>query len=185
MDVSHSIGNSGYFSLAGAEACTDKVNYTHCFVKCSPACHDRNFAYTVKEEAVMADSMEVYSEKRNWNRTAMLLFVFKRTQVNIYRYRAKYESIELFSLLGGFIGIWLGVSLIAVLDFLESLTTFTVFMIDRIKASPRLARIRSAISSRSPSRANSMQSETSIPWARSDSNNHLRVDLRRGSNGHY
>ncbi|GFT45584.1 uncharacterized protein NPIL_65361 [Nephila pilipes] len=168
-----------------AEACTEKVNYTHCFVKCSPACHDRNFAFTVKEEAVMPDSMELYSLKRNWNRTAMILFIFKRTQVNIYRYRAKYESIELFSLLGGFVGIWLGVSLIAVLDFLESLATFTVFLVDRIKSSPRIARIRSAIESRSQSRANSMQSETSIPWARSDSNNHLRVDLRRGSTGHY
>ncbi|CAL1291832.1 unnamed protein product [Larinioides sclopetarius] len=168
-----------------ADACTDKVNYTHCFVKCSAACHDRNFVYTLKEEEVMPDSMEGYSLKRNWNRTAMLLILFKRTQVNVYRYRAKYESIELFSLLGGFVGIWLGVSLIALLDFLESMVAFIVYLIERIKKSPRIASIRSAIGSRRQSRSNSMQSEISIPWARSDSNNHLRVDLRRGSNGHY
>ncbi|CAL1291835.1 unnamed protein product [Larinioides sclopetarius] len=132
-----------------------------------------------------SDSMEGYSLKRNWNRTAMLLILFKRTQVNVYRYRAKYESIELFSLLGGFVGIWLGVSLIALLDFLESMVAFIVYLIERIKKSPRIASIRSAIGSRRQSRSNSMQSEISIPWARSDSNNHLRVDLRRGSNGHY
>ncbi|GIY58750.1 hypothetical protein CDAR_388171, partial [Caerostris darwini] len=142
---------------------------------------DRNFGYSVKEEDVMSDSMELHSSKRNWNRTAMVLFIFKRTQVNMYKYRAKYESIELFSLLGGFVGIWLGVSLIALLDFLESLATFTVFLVDRFKANPRIASIRSAIGSRVSSRNNSVHSETSIPWARTDSSNHLRVDLRRGN----
>ncbi|GIY44461.1 uncharacterized protein CDAR_221741 [Caerostris darwini] len=171
------------FKFCGREAedCMNKINYTHCFVKCSPACHDRNFGYSVKEEDVMSDSMELHSSKRNWNRTAMVLFIFKRTQVNMYKYRAKYESIELFSLLGGFVGIWLGVSLIALLDFLESLATFTVFLVDRFKANPRIASIRSAIGSRVSSRNNSVHSETSIPWARTDSSNHLRVDLRRGN----
>ncbi|CAN8025416.1 unnamed protein product [Ixodes persulcatus] len=34
-----------------------------------------------------------------------------------YRHRAKYEQIELFSYMGGFIGIWIGVSFLDVLDY--------------------------------------------------------------------
>ncbi|KAG8191771.1 hypothetical protein JTE90_026809 [Oedothorax gibbosus] len=158
--------------------CTNSVNYTHCFVKCSPACHDRTFQFTFKEEDIITKLMDSSVGKKNWNRTVLLWFLFKRTQVNIYRYRAKYEGIELFSFLGGFIGIWLGVSLIALLDFLESLATFTVFLFDRVKANPRIASIGSAIGSRMgrASRKNSLSSTSSIPWAKESDRNHLRVE---------
>ncbi|KAH6921980.1 hypothetical protein HPB50_007235 [Hyalomma asiaticum] len=41
-----------------------------------------------------------------------------------YRHRAKYEQIELFSYLGGFIGIWIGVSFLNVLEYGTQATTW-------------------------------------------------------------
>lgn len=76
--------------------------------------------------------------------------------------------------MGGFIGIWLGVSLIALFDFLESLTAFGVFLFDRMKHSRQVSELKSAIGSRI--RSNSTFSSDSMPWAKSPQNqNNLRV----------
>ncbi|XP_054718858.1 acid-sensing ion channel 1C-like [Uloborus diversus] len=168
------------FKFCGEETdiCTEKVNYTHCFVKCAPACHSRSFEYKVEEEdsllpllnsiadvtdvasSGLQGSQEASAAHYNWNRTTVIFIIFKRTEVNIYRYRPKYESIEFFSFLGGFIGIWLGVSLIAVLDFIESVSTFFVFLFDRLKSSS-ISDLKTRI------RTSSTFSSDSLPWATS------------------
>ena len=91
-----------------------------------------------------------------------------------------FQTIEFFSFLGGFIGIWLGVSLIAVFDFLESLSTFLVFLFDRMKNSNQVTELRSAIGSRIRSRSNSTFSTDSSPWGKPSQNpNNLMVNSVR------
>ncbi|XP_042894641.1 acid-sensing ion channel 1A-like [Parasteatoda tepidariorum] len=175
------------FKFCGEEMddCLNSINYTFCYVRCAPACHDRNFDYDIKEEDVMKDTRVGHAVTHNWNRTAILLIIFKRTNVNVFRYRAKYDSIELFSFLGGFIGIWLGVSLIALLDFLESLSTLIVYVFDRFKNKHKITNIQSAIGSRI--RSNSTFSTDSMPWAKDAKEHprHLGVNVRKVTNGHY
>ncbi|XP_023234703.1 uncharacterized protein LOC111634211 [Centruroides sculpturatus] len=49
---------------------------------------------------------------------------YKRPEILVYKYKPQYELIEFFSYIGGYIGIWLGISLIAVFDFLEMLFVY-------------------------------------------------------------
>ncbi|GIY11580.1 hypothetical protein CDAR_164451 [Caerostris darwini] len=42
-------------------------------------------------------------------------------QTTTYTYSPKYQNIETFSYVGGYVGMWLGISLVAVFDFLETL----------------------------------------------------------------
>ncbi|GFS77924.1 hypothetical protein NPIL_102251 [Nephila pilipes] len=50
---------------------------------------------------------------------------FQKMEETLYIYKAKYEVVETFSYIGGYVGIWLGVSLLALFDFLEA-TTFLI-----------------------------------------------------------
>ncbi|GBN96530.1 hypothetical protein AVEN_67328-1, partial [Araneus ventricosus] len=43
------------------------------------------------------------------------------SEVVTFRHRPQYLYIEAFSTIGGFIGIWLGISLIQLTDFIETL----------------------------------------------------------------
>ncbi|XP_076348141.1 bile acid-sensitive ion channel-like [Tachypleus tridentatus] len=47
----------------------------------------------------------------------------------VYTYTPRYEDIEVFSFIGGYIGMWLGISLLALLDFLESLILLFRFLL--------------------------------------------------------
>ncbi|KFM79363.1 hypothetical protein X975_09995, partial [Stegodyphus mimosarum] len=42
-------------------------------------------------------------------------------ETTVYEYSPKFQNIETFSYLGGYVGMWLGISLVAVFDFLETL----------------------------------------------------------------
>ncbi|XP_071036950.1 degenerin mec-4-like [Parasteatoda tepidariorum] len=41
-------------------------------------------------------------------------------ETTTYTYSPKYQNIEIFSYIGGYVGMWLGISLVAVFDFLET-----------------------------------------------------------------
>ncbi|XP_035221235.1 FMRFamide-activated amiloride-sensitive sodium channel-like [Stegodyphus dumicola] len=43
------------------------------------------------------------------------------TEIIRLQHRPQYRDVELFSHIGGFIGVWLGVSLVSVMDLLEAL----------------------------------------------------------------
>ncbi|KAG8176436.1 hypothetical protein JTE90_026654 [Oedothorax gibbosus] len=45
--------------------------------------------------------------------------LFDRFEITNMTYNAKFESLELFSVLGGYMGMWLGMSLVAVYDFID------------------------------------------------------------------
>ncbi|XP_035232661.1 FMRFamide-activated amiloride-sensitive sodium channel-like isoform X2 [Stegodyphus dumicola] len=43
------------------------------------------------------------------------------SEVIRYQHRPQYRTVELFSYIGGYIGIWMGISLVELMDFLEAL----------------------------------------------------------------
>ncbi|CAL1262362.1 unnamed protein product, partial [Larinioides sclopetarius] len=46
---------------------------------------------------------------------------FDKFDITTYSYTPKFELIETFCYLGGYVGIWLGISLVAIFDFVESI----------------------------------------------------------------
>ncbi|GFY51215.1 uncharacterized protein TNIN_410311 [Trichonephila inaurata madagascariensis] len=60
---------------------------------------------------------------------------FVRNQVMKFSYKKKYEIVEAFGYIGGFLGMWLGISLIAVCDFLETCLIILIHACKRRKSS--------------------------------------------------
>ncbi|XP_035222202.1 degenerin-like protein asic-1 [Stegodyphus dumicola] len=50
--------------------------------------------------------------------------LFDRFEITNITYNPKYESLEVFSVIGGYMGMWLGVSLLAVYDFIGTIIMF-------------------------------------------------------------
>ncbi|CAL1266585.1 unnamed protein product [Larinioides sclopetarius] len=60
-----------------------------------------------------------------------------KTQVMTFIYSKKYQGIEVFGYIGGILGMWLGLSLIAVCDFLETCLAIIIHACKRWKVSRR------------------------------------------------
>ncbi|GFR20404.1 uncharacterized protein TNCT_25531 [Trichonephila clavata] len=56
-----------------------------------------------------------------------LNFLFNRLEIERFDHEAKYESVSMFSYIGGYMGMWLGISLISLFDFLETLVRLCIY----------------------------------------------------------
>ncbi|GFS80952.1 uncharacterized protein NPIL_62591 [Nephila pilipes] len=74
-------------------------------------------------------SEEMRTKKRGYDCTGMNTFIpecstidiailFDRFEINNLTYNPKFENLELFSSIGGYMGMWLGISLVTVYDFM-------------------------------------------------------------------
>ncbi|GFY51688.1 uncharacterized protein TNIN_92001 [Trichonephila inaurata madagascariensis] len=92
-----------------------------------------DFECDVQERKLEVNNVEsiedLYSMDPVLRNKAVMLIFLKRPEVIIYSHRPQYEDIEIFSFFGGYIGMWLGISLIAVFDLLENVTLVTYFWI--------------------------------------------------------
>ncbi|GBN43192.1 hypothetical protein AVEN_160508-1, partial [Araneus ventricosus] len=57
-----------------------------------------------------------------------LNFVFSHLEVEKFVHQPRYESVEMFSYIGGYMGMWLGISLVALFDFAETLVALVTYM---------------------------------------------------------
>ncbi|CAN8001339.1 unnamed protein product [Ixodes hexagonus] len=120
--------------------CDSDIPLTRCWVKvldatercqkkyCRKACLESQFETSVTQDP-WPDELFFMQERDKYSRINITTFQEARmnlTRVYLiygtlnritYRHRAKYEQIELFSYMGGFIGIWIGVSFLDVLDY--------------------------------------------------------------------
>lgn len=103
-----------------------QLNMTECYNLCPQPCDFTDFEYDVQERILEDDSastiQDFYEHKKMNQRRAVVLIFLKRPEIVVYSHRPQYEDIEVFSFLGGYVGMWLGISLIAVFDFFESVT---------------------------------------------------------------
>ncbi|XP_035222461.1 uncharacterized protein LOC118195285 [Stegodyphus dumicola] len=51
---------------------------------------------------------------------SVITISFNKMEVIKYSYSPKYESVSLFSYVGGYLGLWLGISLVAICDVIET-----------------------------------------------------------------
>ncbi|XP_015924700.2 uncharacterized protein [Parasteatoda tepidariorum] len=90
-----------------------------CIMTCKEECLKVSFSTEVKE-------MYLSRNKPDNNSTSNSRFIYLDVDINDkeitrFEFSPKYQNVEAFSYIGGFIGIWLGVSLVQVADFLESI----------------------------------------------------------------
>ncbi|XP_071041765.1 uncharacterized protein [Parasteatoda tepidariorum] len=113
----------------GIETITKDV-IKECSSRCKPACLEQ--IYEMKYEEMEFNSRICNESDENCRTEFILLKIsFRRFRLTKQIYEPKYTSIELFSYIGGFMGLWLGLSLVSFFDFLESLCLLTYFPLRR------------------------------------------------------
>lgn len=86
-----------------------------CMENCKPACLDVQYEATAqgsRRGSVFCGGTTIKGILAGVRLSSM--------QTTTYRYAPKYEEIEAFSYVGGYVGMWLGISLVAVFDFFET-----------------------------------------------------------------
>ncbi|KAG8186933.1 hypothetical protein JTE90_000403 [Oedothorax gibbosus] len=96
-----------------------------CSRECAEACHEST--YHLRAEVNEEHSEECPAEDVNCKQEYMILyFLFNRFEVTTFVHERKFESVSLFSYIGGYVGMWLGVSLVALFDLAETLVNLLV-----------------------------------------------------------
>ncbi|KAF8782010.1 hypothetical protein HNY73_012345 [Argiope bruennichi] len=95
--------------------------FEECTVKCQPACYEE----------------EIRDKKKTTKCETGIGISFMKTQVMTFIYSQKYQGIEVFGYIGGILGMWLGLSLIAVCDFLETCLAIIIHACKKWKLSRR------------------------------------------------
>ncbi|XP_071040992.1 uncharacterized protein [Parasteatoda tepidariorum] len=91
-----------------------------CGSKCQPACREQT--YDVKYDEIEFSTRLCDQDDINCRKSDVFLSVsFRKFQLSKHIFEPKYKSIELFSYIGGYMGMWLGISLVSIFDLLESL----------------------------------------------------------------
>ncbi|XP_064485254.1 degenerin-like protein unc-105 [Ornithodoros turicata] len=129
--------------------CDADIALTRCWVKvldeaercqkkqCHKSCYETQFETSVTQDP-WPDELFFKQELHRYK--AINISTFQEARMNLtriyviygtlnritYRHRPKYEQIELFSYMGGFIGIWIGVSFLNVLDYCARMMTWMI-----------------------------------------------------------
>ncbi|XP_015919383.1 degenerin deg-1 [Parasteatoda tepidariorum] len=87
---------------------------------CNPACYDEHYEIVrdVRDRRSQADCG--FDEFKSFAQDIGMFIYLNGMETTTYTYSPKYQNIETFSYLGGYVGMWLGISLVAVFDFLET-----------------------------------------------------------------
>ncbi|KAG8175125.1 hypothetical protein JTE90_010532 [Oedothorax gibbosus] len=96
----------------------DKVFYI-CFNKCKDDCFRMKYTYDVSEIYEVPEWTKEENNKKS--RLIKVAIDFEDSEIIALHYRPQFQEVEAFSYIGGFIGIWLGVSLVQIADVFESL----------------------------------------------------------------
>ncbi|XP_055932771.1 uncharacterized protein LOC129962800 [Argiope bruennichi] len=95
-------------------------DFFRCFETCKNDCSKTKYTMIVQER---------YTSDMFWDKTPdesqkdliMVEIIIDHSEVITFFHRPQYLDVEAFSYIGGFIGVWLGISLVEVTDFVESL----------------------------------------------------------------
>lgn len=119
---------NGKFCNAEGKKCIMKVNNEECYQKCKSSCRFLDFHYDVKSFPNYREKYNIFHDLGfnffNSNATAELSFVYIKPELLVNENRPRLEIIEIFSFAGGYVGIWLGISLVSIFDFFEWLTVY-------------------------------------------------------------
>ncbi|XP_015921196.1 FMRFamide-activated amiloride-sensitive sodium channel [Parasteatoda tepidariorum] len=91
--------------------------FEECAHFCHQACFREDISVDVQEHPFAKSKLGIAKEDEC---RSLIIFSFNRMEVLEYRYSEKYQSVSLFSYIGGYLGLWLGISLVAICDVIET-----------------------------------------------------------------
>ncbi|XP_055934771.1 uncharacterized protein LOC129964111 [Argiope bruennichi] len=99
-------------------------DFGECAENCKDDCAKTKYSVNVQERYT---SDFFWNEAPDEEETKLIIveIIIDHSEVITFLHRPQYLSVETFSYIGGFIGVWLGISLIEVTDFVESI--FRIF----------------------------------------------------------
>lgn len=100
-----------------------------CLTLCKDDCEKQKFSTVVEERVVEEADWEKKEDKEQ--RKSYVYLYLSDPEVVVYRHRPRYETVEVFGYIGGYSGVWLGISLVAVIDFIECLFLIASFAFRR------------------------------------------------------
>ncbi|GIY05821.1 uncharacterized protein CDAR_316141 [Caerostris darwini] len=92
--------------------------YKQCADSCNRACNRENIRVAVEEYASLLSLRDKDGVEQC---SSVITLAFNRMELKKFSYYPKYERVDLFGIIGGYLGVWLGISLLAVTDLLETL----------------------------------------------------------------
>ncbi|XP_015931146.2 degenerin-like protein asic-2 [Parasteatoda tepidariorum] len=102
-----------------------------CTKQCHPPCNDQR--YEVRTDEVTRFDHLCQQSNENCKHAAVIVVVsFQRFRVTKFIYQPKFETVELFSYIGGYMGMWLGLSLVSLFDLAETLAYLFYYPVGRM-----------------------------------------------------
>lgn len=89
-----------------------------CEFKCKNDCHYTKYTYKVQERFSANLLKDINSENDIFTKIAVEIFL-EGDEIFVLQHSPKYMVVEVFSNIGGFIGCWLGISLLDITDIFE------------------------------------------------------------------
>ncbi|GFS32899.1 uncharacterized protein NPIL_95841 [Nephila pilipes] len=103
----------------------------NCTLECRDACYDHH--YEVRYEKIgNMDHTCMENDKWCLKSRIKLTIVFNKFRLSRYVYQPKFASVEMFSYIGGYMGMWLGLSLISLFDLFETICHLLFFPVGRM-----------------------------------------------------
>ncbi|KAG8175124.1 hypothetical protein JTE90_010531 [Oedothorax gibbosus] len=93
--------------------------FSNCFNKCKDDCFRMKYTYDVLEIYEVPEWTKEENNKQS--RLIKVAIDFEDSEIIALHHKPQFQEVEAFSYIGGFIGIWLGVSLVQIADVFESL----------------------------------------------------------------
>ncbi|XP_023229573.1 amiloride-sensitive sodium channel subunit beta-2-like [Centruroides sculpturatus] len=141
------------------EECAEKVsNLTmdYCRSLCRVPCKQTSFKVTSDSSAWPRKDKNLPLELNTWRKEKIEIITknlvrvriyFSTMEHTIYKNYPKYRPLELFSYLGGYVGIWLGISLVAFYEFLERLILILMFPLNKKRRKRKSSKVRHIMAS--------------------------------------
>ncbi|GFY79612.1 amiloride-sensitive cation channel 5 [Trichonephila inaurata madagascariensis] len=123
-----------------------------CAPQCNEACSEMIYEVQKEEEYIPAEFTTILDWNDPFvsevalkrNRRTDISIVFENEKCFLYEKQPKYNIIEVMSNIGGFLGMWMGVSMIAVLNLFENLLTIIFYAMKKRKSKKKSAFINIA-----------------------------------------
>ncbi|GFT37297.1 uncharacterized protein TNCV_1127231 [Trichonephila clavipes] len=114
----------------------------NCTLECRNPCYDQLYDVRYVKSGNMKHTC---AEKDEWCKKARikLSIVFNKFRLTRYVYQPKFASVEMFSYVGGYMGMWLGLSLISLFDLFEMICYLFFYPIGRMAANRRTTPVKS------------------------------------------
>ncbi|GFS32893.1 uncharacterized protein NPIL_95811 [Nephila pilipes] len=117
--------------MQGTRSITSDI-VKNCTIGCGNPCFDET--YEVRYEQIgtidpvcIEDDMWCKKEK------VLMTVKFNKFRLTRYVYQPKFASVEMFSYIGGYMGMWLGLSLVSLFDLYETICYLLFFPIARMR----------------------------------------------------